>query len=351
MKSYFLRKFFIRLRYWEYWNSTIVYLPLYPYWLWLSIKSGSIDFLTTANPSIKNGGYIMESKYDVYKLLPSNTYPSTIHFNKDKQNIDIQYLISNSKLTYPLIAKPDYGEKGIAVKKINSAEELEDYTKKMPVPFLIQEYIPYDNEVGIFYWRMPNSDKGHISGIVAKEQVVIVGNGKSTIEELVLSNDRYLLQLEQVRQTYPTRIHHVLPKGESMVLIPYGNHARGSKFTDISHKITDKLTDTIDKICRQVDGFYYGRLDIRYNTWEDLEEGKNLSIIELNGSGSEPTHIYDPKHSITDAWRIIIQHWNILYKISKANRKLGVKFNSFIAVRKDERSFKKILKQLNQHTW
>lgn len=351
MKSYFLRKVIIRLRHWEYWNSTIVYLPMYPYWLWLSIKSGSIDFLTAANPSIKNGGYIMESKYDVYKLLPSNTHPSTIHFNKRKQNIDIQHLISNSKLTYPLIAKPDYGEKGIAVKKVNSAKELEEYARKMPVPFLIQEYIPHDNEVGIFYWRMPNSDKGHISGIVAKEQVVIVGDGISSIEKLVLSNDRYLLQLEQVREAYPTRMSEVLPKGESMVLIPYGNHARGSKFTDISHKITDKLINTIDKLCQQIDGFYYGRLDIRYNTWEELEEGKNLSIIELNGSGSEPTHIYDPKYSIFKAWSIIIQHWDILYKISKANRKLGVKFNSFIAVRKDERSFKNILKQLNQHTW
>lgn len=351
MNSIFLRKVLIRLKHWEYWNSTIVYLPLYPYWLWLSIKSGSIDFLTAANPSIKNGGYIMESKYDVYRLLPENTYPPTIYFNKNKQHIDIQELIANRKINFPLIAKPDYGEKGIAVKKIHSAEELEEYARKMLVPFLVQEYIPYENEVGIFYWRMPNDNKGQISGIVAKEQVIIVGDGVSTIEKLVLSKDRYFLQLEHVRQAYPTRMQDVLPKGESMILIPYGNHARGSKFTNISYKITDRLTDTIDKLCQQIDGFYYGRLDIRYNTWEELEEGINFSIIELNGSGSEPTHIYDPKYSITDAWRIIIQHWNILYRISKANRKLGVKFNSFIAVRKDELSFKKIIRQLNRHTW
>lgn len=351
MKNRFLRKILIRLSHWEYWNSTIVYLPLYPYWLWLSVKSGSIDFLTAANPGIKNGGYIMESKNDVYHLLPSGSYPTTIHFKSSDLANDILSLIKNNEINYPLIAKPDYGEKGVAVKKINTVNELKEYVAKMPIPFLIQECIPYDNEVGIFYWRMPNEDKGHISGIVSKEQVVIVGDGEKTIEELVVSNDRYFLQLEQVRQTYPNQMQDVLPKGASMVLIPYGNHARGSKFTDISHKITDKLTDTINSLCKQIDGFYYGRLDIRYNTWEELEEGKNYSIIELNGSGSEPTHIYDPRHSIVDAWRIILQHWDILYRISKANRKLGVKFNSFISVRKDERMFKNMLKQLNQHTW
>jgi hypothetical protein len=31
---------------------------------------------------------------------------------------------------------------------------------------------------------------------------------------------------------------------------------------------------------------------------EELEQGINFSIVELNGAASEPTHIYDPKHSL-----------------------------------------------------
>jgi hypothetical protein len=60
-------------------------------------------------------------------------------------------------------------------------------------------------------------------------------------------------------------------------------------------------------------------MDVRYNTWEELKQGRNFSIIELNGAGSEPTHIYDPKHTVFYAWKEIIKHWNILYKISKGN--------------------------------
>ena len=71
-----------------------------------------------------------------------------------------------------------------------------------------------------------------------------------------------------------------------------------------------------------MNGFYFGRLDIRFNSWEELKQGKNFSIIELNGSGSEPTHIYDPKHSVFWAWKEITKHWKILYRISKMNHQL-----------------------------
>lgn len=79
------------------------------------------------------------------------------------------------------------------------------------------------------------------------------------------------------------------------------------------------MTGVIDIVCSRIDGFYFGRLDIRYANWEDLQRGKNFSIIELNGAGSEPTHIYDPAHSLFFAWREIIRHWNILWNISRQN--------------------------------
>src|SRR5205814_6661123 len=103
------------------------------------------------------------------------------------------------------------------------------------------------------------------------------------------------------------------------ILVPYGNHVRGAKFIDISYLIDNDITDTIDGICKKVNDFYFGRLDIRFNSWEELKLGKEISVIELNGAGSEPTHMYDPKHSIFFAWKEIIRHWNILWKISRIN--------------------------------
>ncbi len=102
-------------------------------------------------------------------------------------------------------------------------------------------------------------------------------------------------------------------------MVPYGNHARGAKFIDLTDLADEQLTNSIDAVCKQVKDFYFGRMDVRYNTWEELKQGKNFSIIELNGAGSEPTHMYDPKHSLFFAWKEIIRHWNILWRISRQN--------------------------------
>jgi hypothetical protein len=213
--------------------------------------------------------------------------------------------------------------KGHAVKKLYNEEDLITYVNHSKVDFLIQEFIPYEKEAGIFYYRIPGENFGQLSGIVEKEFLKVKGDGVSTIEELLKKDKRHILQLPVLKKTYKAEFNSVLPENKEQVLVPYGNHVRGAKFIDTSYLIDEELTQTIDNICRNIKGFYYGRLDIRYNTWEELKKGEKFSIIEINGAGSEPTHIYDPEHSIFFAWKEIIRHWNILYKISKINHRLN----------------------------
>jgi hypothetical protein len=248
-----------------------------------------------------------------------------------------------------LIGKPDIGMRGMGVKKLHHREDLIAYIQQSKVNFLIQEFIPLENEVGIFYYRFPNKEKGHISGMVQKEFLTVLGDGQSTILELLKKNNRYILQLPSLIKVYGNKLHEVLPEGKETILVPYGNHARGAKFVNISHLIDEQLTATIDSICSQVDGFYYGRMDIRFNTWEELKQGKNFSIIEINGAGSEPTHIYDPKHSIFFAWKEIIRHLKILYTISKLNRQHAqipyMNFSSGIRMFRENSAYIKLLKE------
>ena len=264
----------------------------------------------------------MESKKEVYDLIPFEYYPTTLFFKASSSTHDILALIKQRNLKYPLIGKPDIGMKGMMVKKIENEKELSFYCENSKVDFLIQEYVPFKNEIGIFYYRYPNEEKGHISGIVKKELLAVTGNGVSTVEQLLLKNKRAVLQLPVLRKTEKDKMNIVLKKDEEFIVVPYGNHVRGAKFLDDSRLIDEELTKTIDSICKKVDGFYFGRLDICYNDWEELKQGKNFSIIELNGSGSEPTHIYDPRHSVFWAWREIAKHWRILYRISKLNHQI-----------------------------
>jgi hypothetical protein len=318
-----LKLFFHKLFHWEYWPFQIVYIPIYFLWAYYALKARTIFFFNAANPTIKNGGFVMDSKKEIYDLIPQQFYPKTKFVTEKLPFKEVEVLLENSKINFPFIVKPDIGLRGSAVKKVANLDELESYHNKANFDYLVQDLIPYENEVGIFYVRFPNEKHGQLTGIVAKEFLIVEGDGYSTIKELLKANPRYEFQLKALEKEYGNQLKTILDKGEKRNLVPYGNHARGAKFLDYSHLISPELTKVIDEMCLQIDEFYFGRMDLMYNTWEELEQGKNYMIVELNGAASEPTHIYDPKHSLFFAWKELARHIRYMFKISVANHKRG----------------------------
>jgi hypothetical protein len=294
---------------------------------------------------MQNGGFIMESKKEIYDLIPQKFYPKTDFVKAKLPFVEVQDIFSKSKINFPLIAKPDIGLRGSAVKKITSIEELKAYHSKADFDYLLQDLIPYENEVGIFYVRYPNEKKGRITGIVAKEFLIVIGDGTSTTEELLKVNPRYEFQLKALQREYGSQLQEILPIGEERNLVPYGNHARGAKFLDYSHLISPELTKVIDDMCLQIPEFYFGRMDLMYNNWKELEQGINFSIVELNGAASEPTHIYDPKHSLFFAWKELTRHITYMFEISVENHKRGF---PYLTHKEGMRQYKLHLEQCNK---
>lgn len=305
-----------------------MYIPIYFQWAYYSFLARSLFFFNAANPTIRNGGFFMESKKEIYDLIPQQYYPRTILIRTGTSFNSVLEALRVSGIRFPLIAKPDIGLRGSAVKKILNTDELLVYSGKTNFDYLLQDLIPYPNEVGIFYVRYPHEITGRITGIVAKEFLILEGNGKSTLEELLKKDPRYEMQLPVLQRQYGTALHEVMPLGEKRNLVPYGNHARGAKFIDVSSRITPALTSVIDGICLQIRGFYFGRIDLMYHCWEELERGENFSIVEVNGAGSEPTHIYDPAHSIFFAWKELSRHIRHMYHISVENHRNGAQYLS-----------------------
>jgi hypothetical protein len=292
-------------------------------WAFYALKSRTIFFFNASNPMMKNGGFMAESKKEIYDVIPQKYYPKT---NLVLENSNFENVISEiekSQIKFPFIAKPDIGLRGSAVKKIHSFDELKTYHNKANFDYLVQNLIPFEKEVGVFYVRFPNEKKGKITGIVSKEFLIVEGDGISSVEDLIVRNPRYALQLKILKQEYGQQLKDILMKGEKRNLVPYGNHARGAKFIDASNLISDKLTKVIDEMCQEIPEFYFGRLDVMYDNWNDLEDGKNFAIVEVNGAASEPTHIYDPKHSLFFAWKELARHITYMYKISVENHKRG----------------------------
>jgi hypothetical protein len=85
-----------------------------------------------------------------------------------------------------------------------------------------------------------------------------------------------------------------------------------------------------------------------YSDFDDLKAGKNFSIIELNGAGSEPTHIYDPGHSLFFAWKEIARHFKLLCAISIKNHKRGFPYLTVKEGMQMFRENKAVVKNLKQ---
>jgi hypothetical protein len=325
----FHRPFFIRLFHWEYWSFVAVYWWIYPVWILICLRARSFFFFAASNPSIRNGGFIGESKKEIVSIIPPDKHPKTVFFNLPVDADTVLSELRRAALQFPLIGKPNIGGRGRGVKTLHNDNEVREYARKAPLDFHIQEFVPYKEEAGIFYYRYPDQQRGTISGIVRKEFLSVTGDGKSSTRQLLRRDKRAIMYLAGLDRIHGEGLDEVLPAGEKRVVSPYGNHARGSKFLDDSHLADEALTDVIDALCQEIPEFYFGRLDIRYESWEMLKQGKNFSIIEVNGAGSEPTHMYDPKHSLFFAWKEIVRHWIILGRISRMNHRRGHRYLSF----------------------
>lgn len=305
-----------KLTHWEYWPVEVVYFLTFFYWIFLVIRFRSVDFYKYANLSIANGGLYGDSKMDIYRLLPEQYYPKTILIEAGQTDAALKLMRSN-QMSYPLIVKPDIGCRGVGVQKVTNDLEMAEYATAIGQSFLIQELVNYPNEIGLFYYRFPGESNGNISGITIKNFLTVKGNGTDTVEQLLRKNPRWEMQISKIR--VKSDLNEVLENGVEKCLVPFGNHNRGTQFLDGSNYITDQLVSTWNAILDKVNGFNYGRLDIRFNSFAELEQGKNFSIIEVNGAKSEPTHIYDPKHSFWYGQYEIFRHQRIMAKIVKLN--------------------------------
>ncbi|WP_372745466.1 D-alanine--D-alanine ligase [Lutibacter sp.] len=311
---------------WEYWSSSMFYIPLLPYAFYLAIKARSFGFFSAVNPGIEGSGNGLESKFKTIELLPDYCKPATVYVAKNEKIATVINNISNAKINFPLIIKPDIGFRGLLVKKIGSIEDLSSYLNKYnSINLIIQEYIEFENECGIFYHRLPSEKSGTITSLTLKKYLTVYGNGKSTLLELIHQDKRaqnYLASILEINQPKLTTIYK---KGEKIILNVIGNHSKGTQFINGNHLINNDLVNFLNSLNTQIDGWFYGRIDVKYHSFDELLKGENFKILEINGIISEPTHIYDATTgSYFKALKSIKKHWKLIYTIGTTNNKLGI---------------------------
>ena len=318
-----LKSFVFKLTHWETWHYLAKYIPIGPAWLWYCIRARSPWFFTPSNPTLTFGGFEGESKKEMFEQLPENSYPKTVFIAPAKPFREVEALVAAHRLQYPIAVKPDVGMMGLMFRKIHSSEELEKYHQVMPVEYMVQDFVDYPIEVSVFYYRFPNEKKGTITGFLRKDYLKVTGDGKSTLWELIQNYPRVRFRLEEMRAKHNERLQEIIPVNDIYYLSYALNLSRGGKLVSLAHEKDEQLLKVFDDLSNYAGKFYYGRYDIKCASIEDLKQGKNFVILEFNGCGAEPHHIYGNGYTIFQAYKIVLQHWNVLYKISRYNHKNG----------------------------
>lgn len=318
-----------RWRHWEFWPAWVFYPPVAIYCVWLAIKYRGLTLPTAANPGIFSGGFVGESKMATLQDLMNSSREFTAEARLICGGTVAERLAwlhetcEQCAIGYPFILKPDVGQRGIGIKLIRDEAQAAGYLAQTSAPLLVQRYAEGPGEIGVFYYRFPHESQGNVFAITEKIFPVIIGDGKSTVAELIYCDQRARLIADKYLRRFAVRRDEILAMGEKLKLVEAGNHAQGCVFRDGMRLCTPALAERIDDISRGVPGFYVGRFDIRYASEADLREGKNFQIIELNGAASEATSIYDARNSLWSAYGQLFRQWDLVFAIGAANRRRG----------------------------
>jgi len=333
----------------------LMYVPVVLQWLLLSIRYRSLTLPLIASPAVPLSGMVGVAKSAVFDgagefarqwILPWKIYDVTDRKATDQAE-DVVSLLESGQLELPIVGKPNIGCRGAGVKLLRDKQALIGYIESFPVGGSIQfqQLSQWDAEAGVFYVRYPGSAKGRITSLTLKYTPYVVGDGVSSLRELIAQDPRAGELQHLYEERHQQDWERVVAAGEPYRLVFSASHCRGAVFRDGREYIDSRLERALDRIFDDIPGYHYGRLDIKFKDLEALRSGEDFEIIEINGASSESINIWDRDASLGEAIKTLLQQYNTLFKLGAANRKLGYKTPGLSALYKAWQYESKLVKQ------
>lgn len=315
----------------EFWPDWLFYLPVVLFWILLGIRHRCFSLPTAANPAIETGGLCGERKTTILDqagpAAAAWIAPYIVLTTTGDDLARARGAMAAAGLVLPVVVKPNIGCNGTGVRLAESVEALGAALDAFApgVELVLQELIGLEGEAGIFYVREPGSAAGRITSLTLKQAPILTGDGRSTLRELILRDERSGRIPDIYMPRLADRLDQVLRPGEPLRLVFAGNHCKGSIFSDGRQEITQALSIRVDAIMRDLPDFHFGRLDVRFESRTALRAGTGFRIIEVNGVGSEATHIWDPDARIWNAYRDQFRHYRMAFEIGAEMRRRGIR--------------------------
>lgn len=334
----------LRLRHWEFWPAWTLYAPVLLAVAGAALRHRGLRVVTAANPSMPTGGLVGESKSAILDGLAGAGDAIARHgvidaaLDGEARVARLDALVDELRLGWPLVVKPDRGERGEGVVIARDRAAALAAVRDADDDLIVQEYVP-GREFGVFYARRPDEPVGRILSVVDKLLPSVVGDGRRTVEQLIFDDERAVALASSYLEQLGDEAARTPAAGERVTIAHLGTHCRGAIFRDGSDLATDALRDALDAIARADPGFFFGRFDLRVPDEDALRAGRDIKVLELNGLTSESAHVYDRRHPITYAWRVLSAQWRLAFEIGAANVARGAAPSSWREVRREVARF------------
>jgi pimeloyl-ACP methyl ester carboxylesterase len=321
---------------WEYWPPWLFYPPVVAWIAWLAVKHRSATLFTAANPAIPDGGFVGESKFAILEgLAGAGAFVARSGLIAAAQPAEARIaeareFLATRRLRLPVVLKPNEGERGTGVAVVRTDAELVSYLEQATGDTVIQEFVP-GVEFGVFYVRHPSAPCGFILSITEKHLPAVQGDGRRTLEQLILDDQRAVGMARFHLRHQAAGLALVPGAGERVSLGDCGSHCRGALFLDGRRFATPALEASVERVARTFDGFHFGRFDVRSPSAEAFARGE-FRVLELNGVTSEAAHIYDPANSLFAAYRALFEQWSLAFAIGGENARRGTPVTSPLAL-------------------
>ncbi len=333
----------------EFLPGWVTYGPIVATWIALGLWYRDLSLPTAANPTISTGGLCGEAKSAILDLAHGSARnwiaPYTVLETGADDLARACQTMEAAGLSLPIVIKPDIGCNGTGVRLVRTRQALADALAAFPrgVALVLQAFVPYPGEAGIFYIRMPGEATGRVTSLTLKTPPMVVGDGRSSLRALILADPRHARLQALYLGRLAARLHEVPPQGEAVQLVFAGNHCKGSIFANGASDITPALTARIEAIARAIPDFHFGRFDVRFSSTAALRRGEDFQIIEINGVGAEATHIWDPSTSLWDIWAVQLRHYGAAWRIARDLRAAGARSSGIGVMYRDWRNQRRLM--------
>lgn len=311
---------------WEFWPAWLYYLPIVLRLLVLSVKYRSLTVFTAANPGISTGGLVGEEKVETLLPLARNATELLAPFElirsglmAGRQKIADEFIAVHG---LPCVLKPNVGQRGRGVFIARTVDAVRDYLLTFTGDVLVQRYVEGD-EYGVFIAKQPSTGELDILSIVNKVFPTVIGDGRTPLRQLILTDDRASLTATSLFHRWSGRLDEIVPKGKVFQLVEIGAHCRGSLFLDATGLSSPALLAQMRKLTEAVPGYFFGRVDLRVPDAHSLHTGQGIQVLEINGVAAESAHIYNPDTPLKVGYRAMFRQWERAYEIGHHNALKG----------------------------